>query len=77
MVSDFFLRHEKEGDGADDDNDDSDEDERYDDGEQARGVPSPQGQIFKDRGHRATATAGLLMLCGLCSSWIRISQPYA
>ena len=35
MVSDFFLRHEKEGDGADDDNDDSDEDEHDDDGRQA------------------------------------------
>lgn len=31
----FFLRHEKEGDGADDDNDDSDEDEHNDDGRRA------------------------------------------
>ena len=42
----FFLRHEKEGDGADDvDDDDSDEDEH--DGERARGVSSPQGQISR------------------------------
>ena len=39
----FFLRHEKEGDGADDD-DDSDEDEH--DGEQG-GISSPQGQISR------------------------------
>ena len=37
----FFLRHEKEGDGADDD---SDEDEH--DGEQG-GISSPQGQISR------------------------------
>ena len=40
----FFLRHEKEGDGADDDDDDSDEDEH--DGEQG-GISSPQGQISR------------------------------
>ena len=27
-------------------------------GERASGVPATQGQIFKDRGHRATATIG-------------------
>ena len=76
----FFLRHEKEGDGADDDNDDSDEDEHNGDCRRASegiGVPAPQGQIFRDRGHRATAIAGLLIFCGLCSSsLVRISQPY-
>ena len=41
----FFLRHEKEGDGADDDDDDSGEDEH--DGEGRGGVSSPQGQISR------------------------------
>ena len=67
----FFLRHEKEGDGADDD--DSGEDEH--DGGEARGSFFAPRTNFKDRGHRATQTALLIFL--FCDLNVGQTRPWA